>query len=309
MQMEESMKPVVHLLKNKPPSEPPPSQETITPHIEETQWIGDVKNAAALSLSQRDTHNATALCDTTYTPSIKKLSSDRAITACQLSLQRKVNAKRTKIPQRCTLNPPTRYVMHIPTPKAQLYTEDVIHNTTWKDDPTRHWTAGGLQAWNIPPPTDTEYTHTTPLCITPYINTTLPHPIPLQTPVAPDNSSVKMAHPHALPLENIPFTIRTEPVQSDTGANQNVTSIKSMIHNFEEIEPYPIGGVKANEVAIVCTGRGQFPWVSKEGVVTMADILFSAEVEGTIVSPTTVCTQHKDKYEGFNISTNIDTGI
>ena len=98
MQMEESMKPVVHLLKDKPPSEPPPSQETITPHIEETQWIGDVKNAAALSLSQRDTHNATALCDTTYTPSIKNLSSDRAITAYQLSLQRKVNAKRTKIP-------------------------------------------------------------------------------------------------------------------------------------------------------------------------------------------------------------------
>ena len=155
------MKPVIQLLQDKPPSEPPPLQENTTPHKEETQWIDDVKNAAALSLSQRDTHNATTLCDTTYTPSIKKLSSNRAITTCQLSLQRKVNAKRTRILLKCTLTPPIIYAMHIPTPKAQSHTENVFHNTTWKNDPTRHWTQGGHQAWTIPPSIDTLYTHTT----------------------------------------------------------------------------------------------------------------------------------------------------
>ena len=40
----------------------------------------------------------------------------------------------------------------------------------------------------------------------------------------------------------------------------------------------------------------------------MVPILFSEEVEGTIVSPTTVVQHHRADYEGFNIVANCDKG-
>ena len=41
--------------------------------------------------------------------------------------------------------------------------------------------------------------------------------------------------------------------------------------------------------------------MSKEGVCAMVETLYCAEVDGTIISPTTVAEQHKDKYEEFEI--------
>ena len=78
VQMSEVMKPVVLIANDRPPSEPPPSLETITPHIEETQWVEDVITTAVQSLSLKDAHNATELSTSKYTPRIKKLSTNRA---------------------------------------------------------------------------------------------------------------------------------------------------------------------------------------------------------------------------------------
>ena len=50
------------------------------------------------------------------------------------------------------------------------------------------------------------------------------------------------------------FRICTERVQNDTGANQVVTNIKHISLEYKDIFPYPIGGVKLDDVAIICIG-------------------------------------------------------
>ena len=66
---------------------------------------------------------------------------------------------------------------------------------------------------------------------------------------------------------------------------------------YEEIEPYPIGRVKANDIAIVCIGKGLIPLMSKEGQILCIETLYSAEVEGIIISPTTMVQQHTEQYQ------------
>ena len=75
-----------------------------------------------------------------------------------------------------------------------------------------------------------------------------------------------------------------------------------------DIEPYPIGGVKADDIAITCTGKGYLPWLSKEVICTMVPILYCAEVDGTIVSPTTIVLHYKAQYSGFVIEADTDDG-
>ena len=82
--------------------------------------------------------------------------------------------------------------------------------------------------------------------------------------------------------------ICTDKVQSDTGANQAVTNNKESLYAYSDIEAYPIGGVKADEVAIVCTGHGLLPWQSQEGQIIMVKLMYCKDVDGTIISPTTV---------------------
>ena len=43
------------------------------------------------------------------------------------------------------------------------------------------------------------------------------------------------------------------------GANISVTDKKHPLVDFEEIDPYPIGGVEADNVAIVCTVKDTSP--------------------------------------------------
>ena len=84
------------------------------------------------------------------------------------------------------------------------------------------------------------------------------------------------------------FNISTDTIQNDTDDNISVTSNKFIQVNFEEILPFPIGGVHNEGIAIVCICRGMLPWMYKEGKYTMVDTLYSTEVDSTIVSSTTV---------------------
>ena len=45
------------------------------------------------------------------------------------------------------------------------------------------------------------------------------------------------------------FGINTEQFQSDMGANRNVTDNKDILLQYQDIDPYHIGGVKADDVA------------------------------------------------------------
>ena len=56
------------------------------------------------------------------------------------------------------------------------------------------------------------------------------------------------------PTDNLQFTI-----QSNMGANRNVTNNRSLLLQYENIPPYPIGGVHTNEVTIECTDKSLIP--------------------------------------------------
>ena len=156
--MAENKKALVLITTKRPPSEPPPSSETRTPHIEEDQWVDDVITTAADSLSIQDAHHATNLSTCAYTPRINKLSSDKTINKHLLSNQRHRNNTRCdNVPLRCTLQPHFVYQLHIPTPKGghhipQVHTmNNAIHNTTWKNEPSQHWTPNRDGTWSPPP--------------------------------------------------------------------------------------------------------------------------------------------------------------
>lgn len=61
--------------------------------------------------------------------------------------------------------------------------------------------------------------------------------------------------------------ICTDTIQNDTGANRAVTNNIKLLHQYETINSYPIGGVKANEVAISCTGEELLPWETKKTIL------------------------------------------
>ena len=91
-------------------------------------------------------------------------------------------------------------------------------------------------------------------------------------------------------IKKITKNEKSEPsAQSDSGANRIVTNEISLLQNIEYITPLPMGGCNANdEAAITCTARGILSLKSKEGQVIKTKAYYSDEVDGTIISPTTV---------------------
>ena len=154
------------------------------------------------------------------------------------------------------------------------------------------WTRKPDGKWSI---SETKKHDVTPSPITPHI--------PTVGAATVTQSAINVAI-----AQSITTPVRIIPIQDDTRANQNVKHIKSIIHDYVDIDPYPIGGVKADDVAIVCTDKGYLPWLSKEGVLSMVPILFSKEVDGTIVSPTTIVLHYKSMYSGFVIEADTDNG-
>ena len=102
--------------------------------------------------------------------------------------------------------------------------------------------------------------------------------------------------------------ICTDTIQNDTSANKAVTNNKELLYQYQSIQPYPIGGVKAYGVAIVCTGKGLLPWKTNEGTILMIQTLYCKEIDGTIISPTTIVEQNEKEYQGFTNIADCDTG-
>ena len=88
--------------------------------------------------------------------------------------------------------------------------------------------------------------------------------------------------------------------QSDSGANRIVTDNIQLLLDVIMIDPIPMSGCnKEDEQAIICTAMGKLPIMSTTGEVTLATAYYSAEVDGTIISPTTLVAQFTDKYYGW----------
>ena len=102
------------------------------------------------------------------------------------------------------------------------------------------------------------------------------------------------------------FQINTQ-IQNDSGANRSVTNLLSLLHNFKEIDPYPIGGVNSETPAIYCTGFGYLKWHSEDKQLIQVPCYYCAEASGTIISPTDIVYTHMDNFKGWQMTTNIDT--
>ena len=87
-----------------------------------------------------------------------------------------------------------------------------------------------------------------------------------------------------------------------------MTDNKDILVDYTDIKSFPIGEVKADKIAIVCTGKGMLPWLSKESKWMMIKTLYCAEVDWTIVPPTTIVQQYTAIYQRFTIITDMDNG-
>ena len=76
--------------------------------------------------------------------------------------------------------------------------------------------------------------------------------------------------------------------QNDIGANTSVTNDKSIIHLFQLISSYYIGGVEKDETAITCIGKGYILWQARTGEELLVPVYYCKEADGTIISPHSV---------------------
>ena len=109
------------------------------------------------------------------------------------------------------------------------------------------------------------------------------------------NSKMSSLQPKSTFLndKNTKISICTDTIQNDTGTNKVVTNNKEIMYAYHDIDPYPIGGVKADNVVITCTGEGLLPWETLEVNIIIMRTLYYKDVDGTIISPTTVAHQNK----------------
>ena len=89
-------------------------------------------------------------------------------------------------------------------------------------------------------------------------------------------------------------------IQNDSGANRIVKDNMSNLRNVQFITPIPMGGCNKNdEAAITCTAIGQLPIRTTDGHELLTKAYYSAEVDGTIISPTAMVKQHIDSYHAW----------
>ena len=96
------------------------------------------------------------------------------------------------------------------------------------------------------------------------------------------------------------------PAQLDSGANRIVTDDLSLLTNIKMIDPYPMGGCNKNHpAAIICTATDTLQLSSMNGTKLSVTAYYSNQVDGTIISPTTIIVQHKEHYVGWLHHANV----
>ena len=210
----EVIKSVDKIFKEKPPAEPPPSLEHNSDE-EMDQWIEDVRDKARMELTTETTSKIAWLQGTQYTPLATAQSQ-------QSNIQQSLLCNQAQHPYRT--RHPKIHQLHIPTPKATHRHQ--LTKISNKDKATLQWIQNDFEPFTqmdiIYPKqkSDSEIT------------------------VDKWNSMIgKLKSTEDTVIEKI--NICTETVQSDTGANKAVTNNKNILYSYSDIDPYPIGGVKA----------------------------------------------------------------
>lgn len=94
-------------------------------------------------------------------------------------------------------------------------------------------------------------------------------------------------------------TINQHSVQDDSGANRIVTDNLSNLRGIKTITPITMGGCNKDDIAITCTATGYLPIITVENEILLFKAYYSAEVDGTIISPTAMVRQHQDKFQAW----------
>ena len=96
--------------------------------------------------------------------------------------------------------------------------------------------------------------------------------------------------------------------QSDSGANRIVTNSLNDLQDVTQIDPIIMGSCNKNDpAALTCTAMGKLPIQSMTGEIILATAYYSSEVDGTIISPTTIVSQFKERFVGWMQYSNCDT--
>ena len=101
--------------------------------------------------------------------------------------------------------------------------------------------------------------------------------------------------------------LHTISLQSDSGANRIVTDQLQLLHDVMFIKDYPMGGCNKDNIAITCTAKGKLTLQGLDGSTILVEAYYSSQVDGTIVSPTTVVRQHSTRFSSFEQHSNCDT--
>ena len=100
----------------------------------------------------------------------------------------------------------------------------------------------------------------------------------------------------------------THLAQSDSGANRIVTDSLSALQDVMTIDPIIMGGCNKNDpTALTCTAMGKLPIQSLTGEILLATAYYSEEVDGTIISPTTLVSQFNECFVGWMQYSNCDS--
>ena len=96
-------------------------------------------------------------------------------------------------------------------------------------------------------------------------------------------------------------------IQSDHGANANITSNLAALENVQWIEPTSVESAdKASSLKV--TAIGELPILASDGNVYKLNCFYSANADGTLLSPNAFSRQFSAAYYGYHIYSDMDMG-
>ena len=91
-------------------------------------------------------------------------------------------------------------------------------------------------------------------------------------------------------------------IQSDAGANANITSDLSILTDVQWVEPVKCESAKKGaEIAIQAIGKYKI-----RGTTLTVNVYYCPDAHGTIISPTTIVCQHSLQFIGYQKFVNMD---
>jgi hypothetical protein len=87
--------------------------------------------------------------------------------------------------------------------------------------------------------------------------------------------------------------------QSDSGANTSATDNIDVLENVVQIKPISINSAEKDSTPMSMTAVGRIPLIAMDGAVLRPICYFSADIDGTIISPDAVAREFRDQYSGF----------